>query len=160
MKKLNNWALCVIPALAAGALAVAADAPGVVVWKSGDLKAYQQKLAAKIDEKKVASEKINDFGSKYAMVAHREGTGEAEIHDVWADLFVIQSGEATLVTGGTLKSPKTTAPGELRALSIEGGEKHKVAAGDIIHIPAKVAHHLLVDKGKQVTYFVMKVDSK
>ncbi len=141
-------------------LAASAETPGVVIWKSGDLKAYQQKLAAKMDEKKMASEKINDFGSKYAMIAHREATGEAEIHDVWADIFVIQSGEATLVTGGTLKSPKTTAPGELRAPAIDGGEKQKVSAGDIVHIPAKVAHHMLVEKGKQVTYFVLKIDSK
>ena len=113
-----------------------------------------------MDDKKVASEKTNDFGNHYAMVAHREATGEAEVHDTWTDVFVIQSGEATLVTGGTLKAGKVTVPGEQRAPSIDGGEKRKVAAGDIIHIPAKVAHHLLVDKGKQVTYFVMKVETK
>jgi len=158
--RISKWWMAVLPVAAVATLALGADTAGVVVWKAGDLKAYQQKLAAKMDDKKVASEKINDFGNHYAMVAHREATGEAEIHDTWTDVFVIQSGEATLVTGGTLKSGKVTAPGEQRAPAIDGGEKRKVAAGDVIHIPAKVAHHLLVDKGKQVTYFVMKVETK
>jgi len=156
----NLFALSIFVTTTATLVAFAADPAGVVYWKSADLKAYQQKLAPKMDDKKVASEKTNDFGNHYAMVAHREATGEAEVHDTWTDVFVIQSGEATLVTGGTLKAGKVTVPGEQRAPSIDGGEKRKVAAGDIIHIPAKVAHHLLVDKGKQVTYFVMKVETK
>ncbi|MEO8027063.1 MAG: hypothetical protein ABI823_11340 [Bryobacteraceae bacterium] len=156
MNMLTKIALCLAPLAAASA----ADAPGVVIWKSGDLKAYQQKLAAKLSPQKVASEKINDFGNHYAMIAHREGTGEAEVHDMWTDLFVIETGEATLVIGGKLKNGKVTAPGEQRAASIDGGEKHKVSAGDVVHIPAKVAHHMLVDGGKQVTYFVIKVETK
>jgi hypothetical protein len=32
-----------------------------------------------------------------------------------------------------------------------------MAAGDVVHIPAKVAHQLLVEIGKQFTYFVIKV---
>jgi hypothetical protein len=30
--------------------------------------------------------------------------------------------------------------------------------GDIVHIPAKTAHQLLVAPGKVFTYFVIKVD--
>jgi len=56
-----------------------------------------------------------------------------------------------------LKIAKTTAPGELRGPSIEGGVRQKLSAGDVVHIPAKTAHQLLLDQGAKMTYFVMKV---
>ena len=42
---------------------------------------------------------------------------------------------------------------------VSGGEKHHVAPGDIVHIPANVPHQMLLDSGKHVTYFVIKVAS-
>ena len=33
----------------------------------------------------------------------------------------------------------------------------KLAAGDAVHIPANTPHQLLVENGKQFTYFVIKV---
>ena len=52
-------------------------------------------------------------------MAHREGSGEAELHETQADVFVVQSGEATLVIGGTVVDPKTTVPNEIRGPSIK-----------------------------------------
>ena len=93
------------------------------------------------------------------MIAHREGDGQAELHEKQADLFVVASGEATLVYGGEVVSPKTTEPNEVRGPSIKGGEKKALAAGDVVHIPAKVPHQLLLPAGKEFTYFVLKVDT-
>jgi hypothetical protein len=62
--------------------------------------------------------------------------------------------------GGKVVDGKTTGPGEIRGPGIDGGSKHAVAAGDIVHIPAKIPHQLTLDAGKQVTYFVLKVDTK
>jgi mannose-6-phosphate isomerase-like protein (cupin superfamily) len=138
----------------------AADPSGFVLWKSGDLKGYEKKLAPKMSEKKVATEQLNNFGNHTTMIAHREGDGEAEVHDKMADLFVVQSGEATLIIGGTVPESKVISPGETRGPSISGGEKKKLGPGDVVHIPATVPHQLLVAPGKQVTYFVMKVESR
>jgi mannose-6-phosphate isomerase-like protein (cupin superfamily) len=91
------------------------------------------------------------------MVAHREGSGEAEYHATQADIFVVQSGEATLVYGGSLVDGKTTAPNEMRAASISGGMEKKIAAGDVVTIPAKLPHQVKLDSGKEFTYFVVKV---
>jgi hypothetical protein len=33
----------------------------------------------------------------------------------------------------------------------------KLGVGDVLHIPAKVAHQMKLDAGKHVTYFVTKV---
>ena len=138
---------------------MAAEPTGFVVWSGSELKGYGKKLAPKINEGKVASERLATFPNHFAMIAHREGDGEAELHEKQADLFVVESGEATLVFGGEVVSPKTTAPNEVRGPSIKGGERKALAAGDVVHIPAKIPHQLLLPAGKEFTYFVMKVDT-
>jgi len=68
-------------------------------------------------------------------MVHREGNIGAEMHDAWADVYVISSG------GGT----------------IQGGMRQRVAPGDFVHIPAKTPHAMLIEPGKQITYFIFKV---
>ncbi|MGE5645736.1 MAG: hypothetical protein ACM336_08085 [Acidobacteriota bacterium] len=146
--------LLLLPALAL----VATEPAGFVHWKSSELKAYGAKLAPKMDAKKSAFETVAKFGNHLTMVAHRERSGEAELHDKQADFFIVQSGEATLVHGGRIQDARTTAPGEIRGPSIQGGEKTRLGPGDIVHIPAKQAHQLLLDPGAKFDYFVIKVD--
>ncbi len=140
--------------------AMAADLPGFVIYRGADLKAYESKLAPKINEMKVAAVNLDRFGNHSTMIAHREGSGQVEIHEHMADVFVVQSGEATLVVGGEAENAKTIEPGELRGSSIRGGQRQQLGAGDIVHIPARVPHQVLVDPGKQFTYFVLKVQSE
>jgi len=150
-------------ALAVVLLAVpllAADPEGFVIWKDADLKAYGKKLAPKMNEKKVASERLASFGNHLAMIAYREADGEAELHETQADIFVVQGGAATLVVGGEMVDGKTTAPGEVRAPSIKGGERRPLGPGDVVHIPARIPHQLLMPAGTKFTYFVVKIDTK
>jgi hypothetical protein len=74
------------------------------------------------------------------------------------DVIFVTSGEGTLVIGGTVVEPRTTAPGEIRGKSITGGVSKKMAVGDVFHIPVKVPHQMLVPKS--LTFEVVKVDSK
>jgi mannose-6-phosphate isomerase-like protein (cupin superfamily) len=143
--------LILIPMFAAGP-------SGVDVWKAADLKAKEKELAGKMRDKKVASETLANYGTHLTMLAHREGDGEVEVHDKMADVFYIISGDAALIVGGTVVGAHVTAPGETRGTSITGGEKKMLAAGDAVHIPAKVPHQMLV--GKKVTYFVVKAEEK
>jgi mannose-6-phosphate isomerase-like protein (cupin superfamily) len=154
---LKKTALAVL--LSAVGPLMAAEPTGVVIWPASELKGYGRKLAPKINEGKVASERLATFPNHFAMIAHREGDGQAELHEKQADLFVVATGEATLVYGGEVVSPKTTEPNEVRGPSIKGGEKKALAAGDVVHIPARIPHQLLVPSGKEFTYFVMKVDT-
>ncbi len=124
-------------------------------YTTADLTAIQEKLAA--SHLTFKSEALKTYKGHYSMLAHRESTGSSEVHEHEADLFVIQAGEGTLVTGGKLVNSRVEKPGELRGTSITGGEKVHYAPGDIFHIPAGVAHQMLVEKGKPVTYFVVKV---
>jgi mannose-6-phosphate isomerase-like protein (cupin superfamily) len=136
---------------------IAAAPAGFQYWSAAQLKAFDKTLAPKINEQKIATERLSDFGNHYTMVAHREGSGEAEFHEHESDLFVVTSGSGTLIVGGTMPGSKTTAPGEMRAPSIDGGIRQKLSTGDVVHIPAKTAHQLVLDKGAKMTYFVMKV---
>jgi mannose-6-phosphate isomerase-like protein (cupin superfamily) len=144
----------------AGLPVLGADPAGVSVWRSSELKAYGQKLAPKMNQLKLANEQIGNWGNHSMMAVHREGNGEAELHVVQADIFIVQSGEASFVVGGELVGGKTTAPGEIRGPSIKGGRTVKLGAGDIVHVPPKVAHQVLVAPGQKFTYMIVKVDQK
>jgi mannose-6-phosphate isomerase-like protein (cupin superfamily) len=140
----------------AGVLAQAA--PGQVkVWTATDIDSKGAELAKKLDAQKVASEVISTEGNRTFMVAHREGSGLAELHDKQADVMVISKGAVTMVYGGTIVDAKTTAPGETRGTAIKGGTEVKLGPGDVLHIPAKIAHQMKLAPGAQVTYFVTKV---
>src|SRR5262249_22273632 len=133
-------------ALLFAALALpAGDPPGMFVWKSAELKGFSKSLAPKIDAKKIATQPLPSVGNYSFMVAHREGSGEAEYHETQADIFFAQTGEATLVYGGKLVDGKTTAPNEMRAPAISGGMERKVAAGDVVTIPARLPHQLKLE---------------
>ncbi len=150
MKNKLMFLICVLPV-------IGAEPAGYKYWSAAELKGFAKTLAPKIDAQKFASERLTDYGNHYTMVAHREGSGLAEFHESEADLFVVSSGTATLVVGGKISNGKTTAPGEIRGPSIDGGAKQKVSAGDVVHIPTKTPHQLLLEPGTQFTYFVLKV---
>jgi mannose-6-phosphate isomerase-like protein (cupin superfamily) len=149
--------LIVTALLVAGFAAPAGDPAGFHIWKAADLKAFATTLAAKMGASKTASQQLTSFGNYSFMVAHREGSGEAEYHETQADIFVVESGEAMLTYGGSVVGGKTTAPNEIRGASISGGVETKLSAGDIVTIPAKTAHQLKLEPGKEFTYFVVKV---
>lgn len=146
-----------LPIVAFAAIVAQASPSPVRIWKSTDIDSRGVALSKKLDAQKVASEVIATDGNRTFMVAHREGSGLAEIHDTQADIMVISKGEITMVYGGTIVDGKTTAPGETRGPAIKGGTEVKLGPGDVLHIPAKVPHQMKLDPGKQVTYFVAKV---
>ena len=143
--------------LFAGFALPAGDPPGFQLWTSAELKGFAKTLAPKIDAQKVATQSLGGHGNYSFMIAHREGPGQAEWHENQADIFFVQSGNATLVYGGSLVDGKTTQPHEMRAASINGGMEKSLGPGDVVTIPAKVPHQVKLDAGKQFTYFVVKV---
>ena len=147
----------VIAMLAVGGFAIQGSAGGVHVWRSTDIAAKGAALAKKLDAQKVASETIATEGNRTFMIAYREGSGVAEWHEKQADVMFISAGQLTMVYGGTIVDAKTTAPGEMRGPSIRGGTEARLSAGDVLHIPAKVAHQMILAPGAKVTYFVTKV---
>ncbi|MGH9512615.1 MAG: cupin domain-containing protein [Terriglobales bacterium] len=96
-------------------------------------------------------------GSNYkVMTARRSEEGSVEVHTKFTDVFYIVQGGTTIITGGKVIGEKFTNPEEPRGVSIEGGDTHELAAGDVIVIPAGVPHWMRNVKGTML-YFVVKV---
>lgn len=93
----------------------------------------------------------------YALDAgRRTAAGEVELHDAVADLMHVVGGTATVVTGGTVRGARTTAPGETRGDAVDGGTEHHLSEGDVLVVPAGVAHHF-VEVSDPFLYLVAKV---
>lgn len=105
-----------------------------------------------------ASETLEKYPHHYTMLAFRSKDGGGELHQSFADMFTILDGHVTLVTGGEVVDPKTTAPGEIRGASVKGGTRQELKPGDMVHIPAGTPHQMLVAEGETVTYFVVKIE--
>lgn len=136
--------------------ALAAAPQGVMVVKGSDLAGIVKTLAPKLDDHRAAAEQFRTAGDYQAIVVHREGDGEAELDEKDAVMLVVESGEATLLTGGKLVGAKASTAGDIHAASLEGGEKTALAEKDVALIPANLPYEILVAAGKQVTYLLIR----
>jgi mannose-6-phosphate isomerase-like protein (cupin superfamily) len=94
------------------------------------------------------------------MLSVRTKDGGAELHEKFADIFVIVDGSATLLSGGEIENSTSAGPGELHGTSLVHATTTKLAKGDVVHIPANTPHQLLIPKDGTLTYFVIKVQEK
>jgi mannose-6-phosphate isomerase-like protein (cupin superfamily) len=157
MKRL--WLMGTIAILFVVAVAQDDTPPGFEHWTPTSLKHFADTLHAGAlkDTHHAATELLGNFSNDSFMLAHREGDGQAEWHETQADVFLVQSGSATLLVGGTLENGQTVSLNEKRGPSIKGGIRVKLSAGDIVRIPAKVPHQLLLEGAPEFTYFVVKI---
>ena len=127
------------------------------VYSQDDLTGMEKKLKEKTDASGLATQTIKKYSTDYSMLAFRTQSGKAELHEKFADFYVVVDGKATLVSGGKMVNGKTTAPGEVRGDSIQDGKETMLKKGDIVHIPANIPHQLLLTKGDSFQYFIVKV---
>jgi mannose-6-phosphate isomerase-like protein (cupin superfamily) len=132
---------------------------GFELWTSVSLMQMEQQLKtdAAGNPHHIATKRLADFPNDLFMLSRREADGIVEWHENQADIFFVQSGSATLLVGGTLVGGQEVEPHEKRNGTIEGGVRRTLSAGDVIRIPAKVPHQILLDGSKGFTYFVVKV---
>lgn len=157
MKKLWLLSLLAIPFLAVKSQEpVPADFEH---WPPAASQRIAQALAteAAADPRHLAVKQLADYPNDSFLLAHREADGQPELHETQVDVFFVQSGSATLLVGGTLLNGETVAPHEKRNGTIQGGTRQKLAAGDVVRIPAHMPHQLLLDGAHEFTYFVIKV---
>jgi len=117
--------------------------------------AYLRKLARHGDGS--ASETLKEYPQHFVMLSFRSRSGEVEVHEKFADLFVVLAGAATLETGGVVTGARAIGPGETRGVSIEGGVRQALRAGDVAHVPAGTPHQMLLQGEDTITCLVVKV---
>src|SRR5215510_12326773 len=146
--------------LAAGLLTVpvfAADPSGFAMWKSAELRARDDALSKKIGPDHSARETLADYGDHRFRLLYRDADGVPEQHDKIIDVVIVQSGEGTLLLGGKMINARVSGgAGEYLGTGIEGGERHPLGDGDMVHIPAGIPHSFLVPQGKHNTYVLVK----
>jgi mannose-6-phosphate isomerase-like protein (cupin superfamily) len=132
---------------------------GFELWSAASLKQMENNLKteAASDPHHVSVNRLVDFPNDTFMLSHREADGVVEWHENQVDVFFVQSGSATLIVGGKMIGGDTVGPHEKRNGSIQGGVRRKLAAGDVVRIPARTPHQIRLDGSKGFTYFVIKV---
>ena len=157
-----TYVLVRLPALT-GERVVPPDAPaldfepaGFVLWRAGELDRRREDLDRRIGPDRSARETLADYGSptrshRFRHI-HRDADGVPEIHDDIIDLVFVTSGEGGLLVGGEMLDRTGS-----RGSGIAGGTRHPVAAGDVLHIPARTPHGYLVPEGGHVTYVLVRV---
>ena len=135
----------------------AADHADFRLWKADELRKRDLALSKKVGPDHSSRETLADFGDHRFRFLYRDADGFPEQHDNIVDVVFVQSGEGTLQLGGTMVDKKATGgTGEFVGSRLEGGSRHPLGAGDVIHIPATVPHAFLVAKGKHITYVLVK----
>jgi mannose-6-phosphate isomerase-like protein (cupin superfamily) len=139
------------------AQAPASSTARFALWNAADLAKHDEELSKHLGEDHSSRETLADYQSHRFRMLYRDADGNPEQHDTIVDIVYVKSGEGTLVLGGTMAGRRTTGPGESVGTRLDGGERHPLGAGDIVHIPAGIPHSFLVPTGKHLTYVLLKI---
>jgi hypothetical protein len=130
-------------------------------WTTAELRSRDAALSKKVGPDHSARETLADYGDHRFRLLYRDADGAPEQHDQIVDVVFVQSGEGTLQLGGTMIGKKAgSGPGEYLGTRLEGGERHPLGPGDVLHIPAAIPHSFLVPAGKHLTYVLVKFPAK
>jgi mannose-6-phosphate isomerase-like protein (cupin superfamily) len=136
--------------------APALDPPGFGLWRAAELEQRNTALIARVRTDGSSRETLADYGvggnSHRIRFLRRNRDGWPELHEDIIDVVFIQSGEGTVQVGGEMIGG-SNVPGS----TINGGLQFPVAAGDVLHIPAKTPHAYLANRGDHITYVLMRV---
>jgi mannose-6-phosphate isomerase-like protein (cupin superfamily) len=115
-----------------------------------------EKVAASFAKGSILLDGVGEGKTSRVSTRRRDKSGIGEVHTLDTDIVYVVEGTATFVTGGTLVSPKATAPDEIRGSAIEGGETYHLSKGDVIIVPNRVPHWFKEVPGPFL-YFMVKV---
>lgn len=156
-----NWSVVALFVAVLTLALPAQDAPpsGFEQWTSKSLAPVIADLATEApnDPHRFAVRQLADYPNDGFLMVHRTADGAVEWHQTQADVFFVQSGTATLLLGGKYVNGETVGPHEKRNGSIVGGLRRKMSAGDVVRIPPRVPHQVLLEGAAAFNYFVVKV---
>ena len=157
MESVMRLALVTLVVVAIGYSMTAAEPSSFGHWSANELRTRERALSTKVAADHSSRETLADYGDHRFRLLYRDADGLPEQHDQIVDVVIVQSGEGVLQLGGTMVGKKAGgAPGEYLGTKLDGGERHPLNAGDVVHIPAKIPHSFLVPAGKHITYVLVK----
>jgi beta-galactosidase beta subunit len=135
-------------------------APGSDYRSAQSLKELEDTLlaAARSAPSGAVAVTLDKYATHFTMLSTRLQSGGAELHKSYSDIFVVLDGEATEVVGGTIIDSKDSGD-EVRGSRVDGGARQMLRKGDVITIAPNTPHQMLVDAGKSITYYVVKIAS-
>lgn len=144
-----------IAALSLTAMAQTADKAEVI--PAATIQQQSKVLTAKAKASGGATINLGDYKAYTIKFSVLTASGHAEAHAHFDDVSIVQSGTATVITGGTIVGAHSIAEGETAGTSIEGGTELTLHAGDIARVPAGIPHQFIVKKGTTYKAIVIKV---
>ena len=127
------------------------------VWSAAELAKRDAVLSKKVGPDHSSRETLADYGHHRFRLLYRDADGAPEQHDAIVDVVLVQSGEGTLQLGGEMIGRRAgSGAGEYLGTRLNGGERHRLGPGDVVHIPAGIPHSFLVPEGKHITYVLVK----
>lgn len=152
-----RMAACVLAAAAILTPVFAAGPSSFGLWTSAALKQREAELSKMVGPDHSARTTLADYDDHRFRMLYRDADGVPEQHDRIVDVVIVQSGEGTLLLGGKMIGTRPGGgAGEFLGTGIEGGERHPLGPGDVIHIPPKIPHSFLVPAGKHIVYVLVK----
>jgi mannose-6-phosphate isomerase-like protein (cupin superfamily) len=169
----------IVIALALVAMTATAQTPhmprGVATDISkAEVEATVQKTAsAAVSDQAIRVVSINGDYNVGVGVVHRAktnatATGGSVEHSQITEVYHVIEGNATFVTGGTIESPRESAPDStvVKILNgpstqggvVQGGVSRKVGPGDVVIIPPNTPHWFSEITSDQIVYLVVRVD--
>jgi mannose-6-phosphate isomerase-like protein (cupin superfamily) len=119
--------------------------PAVFISKEEHEKVLAEQTAKNVVDQPIKATDVPGGKAAVAMLRRTKPEVSALIHDHVTETYYILSGSGTIVTGGSLGTPKPTDLTRVNAGMSQtgtriGGESKKVKPGDIIIIPAGTPH--------------------
>lgn len=139
---------------------------GVVCWPAGKLRGFS--AALKANEATVHGDRrsMNAFdylghrGNYTILEGRRDESSVPEVHAGADDIFLIQDGEATMLYGGVVEGAPRVQKGAMRGARLAGAQSIRMQPGDVLIVPGDIPHQMVVEKGKWITFFTIKVESR
>jgi mannose-6-phosphate isomerase-like protein (cupin superfamily) len=111
-----------------------------------------------MDDKKLSTMRLLEGGAYNVNIRRLRGGETALIHPKTTDVWVVQEGSGTLVTGGVLVDARGQPVQGESAAAIRGGVERVIKTGDVIYIPAGVPHG--VKESQSITWLNVRFDTK
>ena len=91
------------------------------------------------------------------QIIHRAGYTQPEIHATKWDLYVVLDGSGTVRLGGERVNWIEGRPPEEQRPQLAGAQDFQITKGDMLHVPARVWHQVVVEPGESMTYALVNV---